>query len=373
MRFLVDALCLHIVELAVDILLQVLLLDADPLIAVQSCRFKSVTDLIFRELSVLSECVQADDVLHLLCSEGLCGDLRPLARIVGVLLIIGLALLFTLLFFLFVLTLLFLLLLQPLSNTQRVANAIVVGLNTQARLVLKSDCHVRTEAGNLEEVDALLTHDFIDDHMRQLFLGNDLALFVQLVFEDVESEALLLSKDLVYEELVLFIRMREEHNLLPSLINVSSIIITVFDSFLGCDQLADVDSTGVTELLQVVGQVLQVVTQVLSLSKLLLEDPLDLLNFILQLLALHLLSVQLSARFSVLIFLQKHDGVGLGDVVLSALSLRVVEEPLGKEVDWILGVGFVHNGHALGDDHAQVFAFEVLCVCDVIDHLDAAV
>lgn len=92
-----------------------------------------------------------------------------------------------------------------------------------------------------------------------------------------------------------------------------------------------------------------------------------------QLLALHLLSVQLSARFSMLIFLQKDYGVGLSNVILGALSFRVVEEPVGKEVNWVLRICFVHNSHALGNDRAQLFALEVLCVCDVIDHLDAAV
>ena len=98
-------------------------------------------------------------------------------------------------------------------------------------------------------MDALLTDNFLDDDMLELLLGDDLAFFINLVFEDVESKTLLLSEDLVDKEIMLIICMREENNLLSSFINVSLVIITVLDGFLRCNKFADVDCTGVTELL----------------------------------------------------------------------------------------------------------------------------
>lgn len=116
MSLLVNAFSFHIVKLTVDILLQVLFLNADPLITVELHRFEGVTDLILCKLSVLSECVKADDILYLLSKERLCRDFRPDARIVSVFLIISFALFLTLLLFLLMLTLLLFLILQPLSD-----------------------------------------------------------------------------------------------------------------------------------------------------------------------------------------------------------------------------------------------------------------
>ena len=109
-------------------------------------------------------------------------------------------------------------------------------------------------------MDAILTDNFLDDDIGKLLLGDDLAFFINLVFEDVESKTLLFGEDFVDKEFMLLVCMREENNLLPSFINVSLVIITVLDRFLRCNKFADVDRTGVTELLQVVSQILQVVT-----------------------------------------------------------------------------------------------------------------
>lgn len=112
-------------------------------------------------------------------------------------------------------------------------------------------------------MDATLTDNFLDDDVGKLLLGDWLAFFIKLVFEDVESKTLLLGEDFVNKEFMLLVCMREENNLLPSFpsfINVSYVIITVLDRFLRCNKFADVDRTGVTELLQVVSQILQVVT-----------------------------------------------------------------------------------------------------------------
>jgi hypothetical protein len=43
-------------------------------------------------------------------------------------------------------------------------------------------------------------------------------------------------------------------------INVSSIIIILLDLFCGCDQLANVDGSRMSEIFQVIGQVLELVS-----------------------------------------------------------------------------------------------------------------
>ena len=65
---------------------------------------------------------------------------------------------------------------------------------------------------------------------------------------------------------MLFIGVGEVNDLLAVIIDVSLVIISVFDRLLWVDKLADVNGAGARELLQMVSQVLKVVAQVMSLA-----------------------------------------------------------------------------------------------------------
>ena len=70
----------------------------------------------------------------------------------------------------------------------------------------------------------------------------------------------------------------EVNDLLTVIIDVSLVIISVFDRLLWVDKLADVDGAGARELLQMVSQVLKVVAQVVSLADAVFELGLFSLN-----------------------------------------------------------------------------------------------
>ena len=77
---------------------------------------------------------------------------------------------------------------------------------------------------------------------------------------------------------MLFIGVGEVNDLLAVIIDVSLVIISVFDRLLWVDKLADVDGAGARELLQMVSQVLKVVAQVVSLADAVFELGLFSLN-----------------------------------------------------------------------------------------------
>ena len=123
-----------------------------------------------------------------------------------------------------------------------------------------------TESWHLKEVNARLTDDLLDQDVVQVLRWNQVSFIVLLVVEHIESEAASLCEDLIDEELVLFIGVGEVNDLLAVIIDVSLVIISVFDRLLWVDKLADVNGAGARELLQMVSQVLKVVAQVVSLA-----------------------------------------------------------------------------------------------------------
>ena len=72
---LVVVLCFHVVKFAVDVLLQVLLLNPLPFIAIELDRAESETDFFLSILPILAHSIQADHVLDLLRLEGFRLDL----------------------------------------------------------------------------------------------------------------------------------------------------------------------------------------------------------------------------------------------------------------------------------------------------------
>lgn len=43
-------------------------------------------------------------------------------------------------------------------------------------------------------------------------------------------------------------------------------------------------------------------------------------------------------------------------------DLSIIQEPLGKEVNWLLGLLLVHYSHTLGYDRAKFFALYIVSV-----------
>jgi len=263
--------------------------------------------------------------------------------------------------------LLFLLLLELLAS-EGARDTVIVGINEEARVVLEADGQVGTEAGHFEEVDTGFAHDFLNQDVVKFVFLNRVALLVELVLEDVEGEAASLGKDLFDDELVLFVGVRKVDDLVASIVDVRDVVVLIGDFLLGGDELADVDSRGVCVLLQVVRQILKVVTQVVSLDNRVQEGILVVANDVVLLLALSLLSVQHQSLVSVLSHLLLNDCQLLGAVFGGTFYLRVVHEPLGQEVNWVLWAVLVHHGHSLGNNSAQVGALEVFGVCYLIDH-----
>ena len=111
------------------------------------------------------------------------------------------------------------------------------------------------------------------------------------------------------------------------------------------------------------------ISEVLSLTNPLNESLLNFLNGLLLFLTLSLLRTDLSALLGMLRLLLPDSSEGLEPLVLNFLDTRVVEQPLGEEVDGVVGVGLIHDGHALGDDGTKVAGLEVLSVSDLAYHL----
>lgn len=77
---LVIVLCFHVIKFAIDVLLQVLLLNPLPLISVELDGVESETDLFLGVLPILAHRVQADHILDLLRLEGFRLDLLEVKR-----------------------------------------------------------------------------------------------------------------------------------------------------------------------------------------------------------------------------------------------------------------------------------------------------
>ena len=142
--FFVDALGLHIRNLAVDIPLEILCLDTFPLISVEFDHFKSIADFLRFEFSVLAHSIETN-YKGLFLSRWLLGnDLFPLTSVINVILIICFTIISTVSLFLLVFFLLFFLLELTLLDTESIFNAIIIGFHKETGVVFQADCQVRT-------------------------------------------------------------------------------------------------------------------------------------------------------------------------------------------------------------------------------------
>lgn len=244
------------------------------------------------------------------------------------------------------------LILHAVAAVQGILDTVIVGLNREARVVLEADGQIAAETRHFVEVDTRLAHDLFNEDMVEFLRLNRLASFINLVLEDVEGQTIALAEHLIDQELVLLVGVRETNDFLTSFIDMSLIVVTVFDGLLWCHELTNVHSRGFRELLELVRQVLQVVVEILCLCNLLNELLLDRLDLILLLPALSLLHSYRRLLLSILPYVLSDSGQGLLPLLLHVLDLRVVKKPLGEEVDGILWVSLVHNGHAFRDDCA---------------------
>ena len=75
-----------------------------------------------------------------------------------------------------------------------------------------------------------------------------------------------------------------------------------------------------------------------------------------------LLCVQFLTRLRMLLDLHLDKCNLFVTIVDHALGFGVVEEPLGQEIDRLLWLLLVHNGHALGDNLAQLLTLDIVSV-----------
>ena len=100
----------------------------------------------------------------------------------------------------------------------------------------------------------------------------------------------------------------------------------------------------------------------MRVSNLIKELPFLFFRGIFHLCTLRLLSVELFSRLSMLLDLHLNEGDLLVSILNLSLDLRVIQEPLGQEVNWLLGLLLVHHGHTFGDDRTQVFTLDIVSV-----------
>ena len=251
---------------------------------------------------------------------------------------------------------------HALTAANSVADTVVIALLEKARVVLQPDGQIGAKLRHLEEVDARLTHHLLHQNVVKIFLLDDLSLLVCLVVEHVEGEAVTLGQDLVDEEFVLGVGMAEMDLLLTININMCLVIIRISDRFLRRNKLANIYRRCIRISLEIIRQLLQVVLQIVRVRNLVKELRLFPLVCILHFRPLGLLSAEFLARLRVLLDLHLDKCDLLVAIIDHALGLRVVEQPFGKEVDGLLGLLLVHDGHTLGDNLAQLLALDIVSV-----------
>lgn len=310
-------------DLSLDVSSEASLFKLRPLVTeVTHCSLRK-QDLILGELAVLSQRVQADNLLDLGGQERSVSNFFPLFFFGHKFISIGLVLLLEFLLLLGPVLLLFLLLFSALLDAEVAGNSGVESFLRKARVVLKADSKVGTETGHLEELDVGVSDNFFDNlDLRQDFLYfffslskrvfrvffNGLFSFNRLgVLEYVECDTFTRVEHSTDEHLVFFGGLREPNNFLTHIIDVGRIVVTLLNLTLRSHVLSNVDSCGGSEFLQVVGQVLKLVVQVFTLLDLLSE----LSNSLVFLVLLGLLD---------LLFLE-FDFLGFGVAVLELMHL----------------------------------------------------
>ena len=176
---------------------------------------------------------------------------------------------------------------------------------------------------------ARLTHDFLDQDVIKLVRFNWLTFIIKLVIEDVKCESTSLGKLLIDQERVLLICMGEMNNLIAFIIDMRLVIISFLNGLLWAYELANVDCRRICELFEVIRQILQIITKIMSLSDVLLEFILFILDFLLLSLLLNALHSLGSILLGKVIFcLHDADFLFFANTCRS-LHLRVIKEPLG--------------------------------------------
>jgi len=170
-----------------------------------------------------------------------------------------------------------------LGDLDHVVDTSVESLFVQASLVLKADRHVGAKPRHLEEVDLLFSYDLrhheelrydltlVEFDRRygvtlvvELNLRLDLFALSRglLLLENVEGKATSRLQNLIDNELVLLIRIPKVNMVRRRLINMSFVVITVFDGLLRLDDLSDINCCRTCARLEVIVQQLQLVAQI---------------------------------------------------------------------------------------------------------------
>lgn len=208
---------------------------------------------------------------------------------------------------------------------------------------------------NKDMVGELLRH-FLGFGLSLLFLtffgdglccGVGIFLFWRRALEDIKSNALSLDQSLVNDVLVFSSCMLEENMRLGFIIFVSFIVIGIFYLFLWSLELTNIDGSRISKLLKVGGETLEHVLQIV----LLFNGGSKLVNLILTFgrtsffsLAFFFFFVK---SFLITFLVAFHFLLIFFFVFSRALNLSVVQQPFGKEIDGVLRIGPVHDGHAL--------------------------
>ena len=360
MDFLEELFSIHVIQLTINICAEVFVLDALPLVSVILGALESECNLLWSELTVLAHSIQADNKLQFFGLVRLSFDIRPVAVVPRIFMTIGLNVFLSLPLLIFMIELCNLLFSDSVSAAESVTNSLVVCLNRQARVVLHSDCHVGAQSRHLEEVHTRLTHDFLDQDVIKLVRFDWLSFIIQLVIEDVKCEAASLGQHLVDQERVLLIRMREVNDFITFIIDMRLVIVSFLDGLFGAHQFANVDCRSICKPLEVICQLLQVVVKVVGLSDVLLEFILVILNLLLRSLLLDALHGLRCILFSEAGLGIHHAGFLFFARVGLPLHLRVVEEPLGEEVNWVIRLSIVHLRETLADHLADARGHQIL-------------
>ena len=146
---------------------------------------------------------------------------------------------------------------------------------------------------------------------------------------------------------MLLVGMAELNNMLGVWVFMVNICAALLNRFVWLDQFSDVDSCSTGRSLQLINELLQIVLEVVTLFELLAEFLycFGLLGFfcLLCFFFLFLFCAVLHVHFAAFQDL----GTLLDLRIGSLLDMRVVQEPLGQEVNRVFGVRLVSHCHAL--------------------------
>ena len=320
--------------------------------------------LLHRELTVLPEGVQHDDVLLLDGCEGAALDLLPLPLFFVEDVTCVLGLLFAGVEAIVVLVLLLLLSFKSLLDLDHVRDRLLKGIIKEAAVVAKRHSHVRAKSWDLMEQDPGLPNylRYIDmpEGVDNVFLHGGLGFLLALrvflfgvglagLLKDVMGDAFVWLEAAVDQELVIRGAVEVTHNLGRLLVLVIVLTSVFLNRAHRVHKLADVDARRLGVLGQEVRQLLEVVVQVLRLLQ--LREEVSLLLLLLRPLLSSLLCFQgLGFDFGLLILtglehlsfavdsLDNDQAVSAAYLANRFLLGGVVQEILGEVLFGVVGL-----------------------------------